>query len=582
VSEREPTLPIPGRGARRPERDGAYHRADRGAHHRADRGAHHRADRTPWLVLGAALLITLAASLALAASIRDRDAVRFANAVQSAHDRVVQRVDIYLATLQGGAALFAALDTVTPERFREYVQRLDVDTRYPGVQGIGWTQRLAAGIPGEADEVHAIRYLEPLDVRNVVAIGFDMYADSTRRVAMRRARDRGEPALSGRVTLQQEVIGLGPTQAGFLLYVPVYSSGDVPPTVEARRAGLRGFVYSPFRADDLFDGVFGTEELPRVAITVHAAADTLSESLLHASPRTADHRPRHVAYRTFDVAGQPWTVEFASEPAFEAGSGRALLWVFVLSALVASSWLFGLARGQARARHAAEAASRAKSMFLASMSHELRTPLNAIAGYVDLLEIEQPGPVNDTQRAYLGRVRHAQEHLLGLINHVLNYARIESGTLTVEPEPIGVRAAVAEADTMVAPQLAERNLLYSRGDGPDLTVIADPDKLRQILLNLLSNAIKFTEPGGLVSTAWRVEGGQVLVTVRDTGIGIPADHLEAIFEPFVQVEDDLTRRHQGTGLGLAISRELARAMGGDITVESGDTGSTFTVRLPRA
>jgi signal transduction histidine kinase len=537
-------------------------------------------DHTPWVVLAAALLFTAAASLFLTSSIRERDAARFANAVESAHDRVVGRLDIYLATLQGAAALFSVMDTVTAERFREYVASLEVQERYPGIQGIGWTERLKNGIDGEVDEQHMIRYLEPLDDRNAAALGFDMYSEERRRAAMQRARDGAEPALSGMVTLRQEIFGR--TQPGFLLYVPVYRGSTVPTTVAGRRAALLGFVYSPFRADDLFVGVFGTEEQPRVHFTVYAAARPDPYALLHASPRTAGHRSRFIATRTMDVAGQPWTVVFGSEPAFEAASGRVLVGAFVLTGMLASFWLFSLARGQRRAREAAEAANRAKSAFLASMSHELRTPLNAIAGYVELLELEQPGPVNDIQRGYLARVRRAQQHLLGLINNVLNFARIEAGSVRIEREPVSVGAAMYEADTMLAAQVAAAKLTYHRRGGPDVVVLADPEKLRQILINLLSNAIKFTEPGGTIVTWWQEEGSFVAIVVRDTGIGIPADRLEDIFDPFVQVDADLTRTRQGTGLGLSISRELARAMDGDIRVESGQGGSTFTLLLPLA
>jgi PAS domain S-box-containing protein len=243
------------------------------------------------------------------------------------------------------------------------------------------------------------------------------------------------------------------------------------------------------------------------------------------------------------------------------------------------------ARADAEAARAeAEAANRSKSEFLAVMSHELRTPLNAIGGYADLMEMGIRGPVTEQQRQDLGRIQTSQRHLLGLINEVLNYARIETGNVSYEVADVAVRGALADAESLVAPQArARRHALVVADVPPALAVRADPEKLRQILVNLLSNAVKFTDPGGRVEITCAEAGERVLISVIDSGIGIPAGKLEAIFDPFVQVRSDLTRPHDGTGLGLAISRDLARGMGGDLTAESTPgAGSAFTLALPRA
>jgi signal transduction histidine kinase/PAS domain-containing protein len=240
------------------------------------------------------------------------------------------------------------------------------------------------------------------------------------------------------------------------------------------------------------------------------------------------------------------------------------------------------------ARRRAEEASRAKSEFLAVMSHELRTPLNAIGGYAELIELGIRGPVTEQQREDLARIQSSQRHLLGLINEVLNYARIETGAVRYELADVDLAEVVASVEPLVRPQLAAKRIDYSVAPCPrPLSARADREKVRQVLLNLLSNAVKFSDPGGRVSvecaTADGPVGGRVLIRVRDTGIGIPADKLEAVFEPFVQVNAGLTRTQEGTGLGLAISRDLARGMGGDLTAESAaGVGSTFTLVLPGA
>jgi PAS domain S-box-containing protein len=230
-----------------------------------------------------------------------------------------------------------------------------------------------------------------------------------------------------------------------------------------------------------------------------------------------------------------------------------------------------------------ETANLAKAQFLASMSHELRTPLNAIGGYVDLLIMGVRGPVNEEQQQDLERVRRSQQHLLGIITDILNFSRVEAGQLTYEIAPLPIRDLVEGVTQMISPQANSKGLDLEVSEcPPDLVALADKAKVEQILLNLLSNAVKFTAAGGRVRLECHADGGRAVLNVSDTGGGIPDDQLEKIFEPFVQVGRSLTSPQEGTGLGLAISRDLARAMGGDITVESTiGKGSNFALLLPR-
>lgn len=237
---------------------------------------------------------------------------------------------------------------------------------------------------------------------------------------------------------------------------------------------------------------------------------------------------------------------------------------------------------ESEARSLAQAASRGKSEFLAIMSHELRTPLNAIGGYAELLEIGVHGPVTPEQRKALERIQMSQRHLLGLINAVLNYTRVEAGNVSYAYEPVPIAETMALCEALTMPQMRAKGLtLEVERCEPTLTVHADREKFQQIILNLLTNSMKFTVAGGAVRLSCEAAGSEIRVEVKDSGRGIAPEQLERIFEPFVQVDAGLTRTQEGVGLGLAISRDLARGMGGDLSVESKlDEGSTFILTMP--
>jgi signal transduction histidine kinase len=325
------------------------------------------------------------------------------------------------------------------------------------------------------------------------------------------------------------------------------------------------------------------EYLRSLAEWLGHGASPMPEGAASAPPRGVAVLPLVADERMLGVL----TLSFA-QPHAVAGDERAFLEAFAQQCAQA------IARASAYeaervARAEAEHASRAKGEFLANMSHELRTPLNAIAGHVQLVEMGLHGPVTPAQGEALGRVQAAGRHLLGLINDVLNYAKLEAGRVEYDLREVDLGEVVEATAALIAPQRLAKGQRWTLRlpEAPEArpVVWADRDKVGQVVLNLLSNAVKFTPEGGAITADVSAAGGApdlVAVHIADTGIGIPADRTEAIFEPFVQVNATRARQHEGTGLGLTISRDLARGMGGDLTVTTTEgEGSTFHLLLRR-
>lgn len=236
-----------------------------------------------------------------------------------------------------------------------------------------------------------------------------------------------------------------------------------------------------------------------------------------------------------------------------------------------------------RAKQAAEEANRAKDKFLSTVSHELRTPISTIKSLTQYLSMGVRGPVTDDQKDYLNRIETAADYLDTLINDILDFARLEAGSIETTLQAVPLEEALQRTESLIEVRFEEEGLTYNRPSLPaDLQVRADPDRLQQILLNLLTNAIKFTPNGGAVSVTVEHDDENAHIHVADTGVGIPAEEQAHIFDPFIQADGQDIDTKSGIGLGLAISHDLATAMNGTLTVDSEEgEGATFTLTLPR-
>ncbi|MBN1238735.1 MAG: CHASE domain-containing protein [Gammaproteobacteria bacterium] len=566
-------------------------------------------------VLAGGLVLSAVATGALFGTLSRRDHQTFEANARIAEGALHDRVETSIALLRGAAGLLASQGgEVTVRSFRAYMDQVALREQYPGILGIGFSRRIlpaeraalerqmrAQGQRGfrvwpehDAEESHAIVFLEPLDARNRAAIGYDMSTEHVRRAAMARARDSGEAAASGVVELVQEIDEQ--KQPGFLIYLPVYRGGVVPETTAERRERLIGFAYAPVRAGDFLSSAFTREPPSGLAFSVYQGPRVDPSTLLYElDPGPAPDAPRFVLTSTAEVAGDIWTFEFRSLTTaaralvLPALVGLTGMLVTMLVALVlwrearARSAVHDAFEREQAARRQAERANRMKDQFLAMLSHELRTPLNAIVGWAAVL---RRGGLSEEQRQKgLDVVARNAKAQARLIDDLLDMNRVASGKLGMNVEIVDAASVVEDAVAAVASDAQAKGIEIGC-EIPERPVLirGDAARLQQVYWNLLSNAVKFTPQSGRVRVALERTAAEARLTVADTGEGIEPELLEHIFDRFAQADGSITRRHGGLGLGLAIARELVALHGGRIRADSegAGRGATFVVELPLA
>ncbi|MBI5256682.1 MAG: PAS domain-containing sensor histidine kinase [Burkholderiales bacterium] len=292
-----------------------------------------------------------------------------------------------------------------------------------------------------------------------------------------------------------------------------------------------------------------------------------------ASERTRE--PWQYRFRLHHADGSLRWLRGAATPLVEPGGG--LLWHGYVEDVTEAMTIEQLQQQRA----AAEAANRAKTEFLSRMSHELRTPLNAVLGFAQLMEVDSTQPLSDSQRRRVGLIRESGDHLLAMINDLLDLTSIEAGRVTLVPEPLALEALVEDCLTMVRAGAQRDDVALLHAVTPGLALVADRKRMRQVLLNLLSNAIKYNRPGGQVQVAARREQDLLVLEVSDTGIGLTEGEIDQLFQPFNRLSQARSGI-EGTGIGLAVTQALVTLMGGRIQVcSTPGRGSTFTIHLPQ-
>lgn len=566
------------------------------------------------------LLATLAGSLVTAHVVDVVQRERFEAQTARLDRAFADRVTTYVQVLRGGIGLFLSSEEVTREDWDTYVTSLRLPDRYPGFKSLTWAPAVAAAdlpafqarvraerVPpdlGPADaladytvrapdgssgtpEVHApILYVAPFDELNRVVLGVDMMREPARRAAMTRAADTLQAVASPRLRLS----GSLDQEAGFIVYVPVQRDGE-----------LLGWLTAAFLAERFIAGV----DVARGADLDFELRDG-GDALLYSTAGTdADGAPLPLGAREdapyaasgqVPVPGGAWQVRYVAPDSFVPWASRLLPWGVAVLGLLASAAVALVVRGESRwrraateleaqaedlrrARREAEAAAAERAAFLAIMTHEVRTPLHAVLGLNRLL-LETT--LDEEQRRVADTIGSSGEHLLHVVNGVLDHSRLESGQVQIERLPFDVAACASSVFALVDADSRKAGVRLA-GVGIDTPrwVRGDENRLRQVLLNLVSNAVKFTAAGGAVTVELTTPAvDRLAFAVRDTGIGIPADRLTDLFEPYTQAQASTQRLYGGTGLGLSIARQLVRAMGGELSVASDEgVGSTFSFEI---
>ncbi len=584
----------------------------------------------------------------------------FVIACNEAKTKIFLRINLHIQFLINASSFFEASKLVTRKEWEQFNKFSTINENFMGVQGFGFSaivkkDQLKKHIQDIRKEgfskytvypnggrvlYTSIIYLEPFNERNARVLGFDMFTEPVRRKAMEQARDYKIPVLSGKVMLHQET--QKDVQTGTLIYVPVYNKNEPLNTIAERRSAILGWVFSPFRMDDLMKSILGSWNLNRdenIRLRVYDDAIISQNSLLFDSHknRTKSNSDARIRTRKLPVLfnNKKWTLVF-SQPLRSPFFFSAKTLIIAIGGMIISLLLFALSysllitkqraksiagrlsldlsiknqeyerinnslkknykklisskeklkeinKELQKAKVKAEESDQLKSAFLANMSHEIRTPMNGIMGFAELLK--EANLSIEERKNYIEIIEKSGTRLLNIINDIVDISKIEAGQMNVVFSGTNIDEQLQYIQTFFTPETQDKGLLLllKRPLADDETIIrTDREKLYAILMNLVKNAIKYTVKG-IIEFGYEKKDNYIQFFVKDTGIGISKDRHQAIFERFIQADFNDKMARQGAGLGLSIAKAYVELLGGKIWVESEpEKGSVFYFTLPCA
>jgi signal transduction histidine kinase/CheY-like chemotaxis protein len=534
-------------------------------------------------------------------------------------ENVFQR---YLENLDSLKSFYDASEEITADEFKTFNDK--VLGNYSGIQALEWIPRVTheqrqafertlprGGVirrvdsngklneAGYRSEYYAIKFIEPSS-DNTTAFGFDITSNPIAEKALQNAIDSGKVSATGALKLVQEQ----GSDVGIVMYNPVFETEVPPPTVEQRRSQVKGVVAAVFRIKALM-----VKEVPDIedgSIDVHLV--DISDGNDPTELFGIHHGDEgHVindlsGIHALELAGRKWELRYFATPEFVAQHTTWNVWVvltggLLITAVMGTGLLMLTGRSLRmesevtkrtaelkKAKEEAELANRAKTDFLATMSHEIRTPMNGVLGSAKLLE---DSSLDDEQRQYVKVIEKSGESMLHVINDILDFSKVESRQIELEEMEFSPADLCYSVINIVKGNAKTKGveILFNPPEIASHYFIGDEGRLRQVLINIVGNAIKFTEQGH-ITIKTKIKGAEskvkgLRIEVEDSGIGIPQDKINNLFESFVQADASTSRRYGGSGLGLAISKGLIEVMGGEIGASSTqDEGSVFWIELP--
>ncbi|WP_051189784.1 CHASE domain-containing sensor histidine kinase [Daejeonella oryzae] len=535
----------------------------------------------------------------------DRRSKLFDARVQRLSEDVKSGMSNYIQILKGCQAFFYASDTVSENDFKIYTNNLKVSENYPGIQAMAYAPYISnkkhAALESKIQRIKKdfkiqstftnkiltpIVFIEPLNERNKRAVGYDLYSDSIRRAAIRRAIVTGEASITKKIKLVQETSKN--VQPGFLIFLPIYKNGRSIRTPEDRLQNVTGLVSNVFRAHDLMSVLF--ERYSDFNIEIYDGKQDLKEQLLYNSDslKTNDFfafnkKSDFKAKLNISIAGNPWGIFVTPNNQFGSVLERqqpALIFIFGISISVLLSLLiFNIIKRQSEIAEElllSKSLESKKDEFIGIASHELKTPLTSIKAYMQLLE---RADLNEREKNFIQKANSNVNKLSNLIGDLLDVSKVQAGRLQLNNATFSVISMIDESIENVQHMYSTHQII-KKDSIPDVELYGDILRLEQAMTNLLVNAIKYSPGASSIYVNAVVLSDEVRIEVIDQGLGISKENQEKVFDRFFRAEE-LSPVISGLGMGLYISNEIVKRHQGKMGVKSRiNEGSTFCITLP--
>lgn len=577
----------------------------------------------PFLILATCVVFTLVASIMYYDYISKKNYEEFEKESQSLVDKIEKRLDHYGEVLQAARGLFAASKEVERDEWKTFIETQKIQERFPGIQGVGFQKRtidkemflkdmeelrslglLNRDMPviGPDGYYRYIFYLEPVNERNKKAYGYDMYSEPVRREAIERSRDYNTPALSGKVTLVQEITEQ--KQYGFLLYLPVYENGKPYGTIEDRNKYAIGQVYEPFRIGDFVNGIIN-DQYNNLDFCIYDSSKS-DENLMfiHDALQLCEDYGYPSIHKTIETTnfGRTWVITFHRDISTSGFLDDIIIDLILSVGFSISAILFfiikkiqsinrqkqeqeiesKLAEVQHRTEiNHLEQINQLKTEFVSVISHELKTPLASIQGYAEILNMESKNLTED-QKGDISEIHKNARILSSIVNDLLDTQKLELHKLVLSKSQVDINKLIDGLIFGFKPTTTKKSILLENHINDKIILDCDESRFVQILNNLVKNAIEsITHQNGVINVYAQRESDRVIFSVKDNGSGMSKQQMDNLFKKFYQSDTSMARKKGGSGLGLFISKELIELHGGKIWAESElGKGTTFYFSIP--